>query len=63
MSDTMRCPMSNQPVAADAETIEYKGERFAFCCPLCRARFIEDCELEFIRSTAGAKVSGGDTAD
>ncbi|MEE4174458.1 MAG: hypothetical protein V2I57_09440 [Xanthomonadales bacterium] len=58
MTETVRCPVSNQQVPSDKLSLEYNGERFAFCCPHCRARFIEDCELEFIRSTAGVNASG-----
>ena len=49
-----RCPVSGQQVLSDRFSLEYKGERYVFCCTHCRARFIEDCELEFIRSTAAA---------
>ena len=46
------CPISNQEVFSDTLSLEYKGERYVFCCTHCRARFIEEFELEFIQATA-----------
>jgi hypothetical protein len=34
--------------------LEYEGKRYAFCCPYCRAHFLEECELAFIQSAAGS---------
>ncbi len=47
-----RCPISHQEVFSDTLSLEYKGERYVFCCTHCRARFIEECELEFIQANA-----------
>jgi YHS domain-containing protein len=57
MSQKVICPVCNQEVPQDMLAVEYAGERYAFCCPHCRARFIEDCELEFIQSSGAARGS------
>ena len=39
------CPVTGEPVAADlANTAEYKGKIYHFCCPGCKGPFLKDPE-------------------
>ncbi len=33
------CPIMGSPVGPNAKTVDYKGERVAFCCPGCDAKW------------------------
>lgn len=42
MTRKVKCPVCNQEVPENKLSLEYEGERHAFCCPYYRARFIEE---------------------
>ena len=37
------CPIMRKPVI-QGDNIEYKGERYGFCCPGCSVQFLKDPE-------------------
>jgi YHS domain-containing protein len=58
MTHNVRCAVCGEEVRGDKLSIDYEGERYAFCCRYCRERFVEDCELQSIRSTFGSDDPG-----
>lgn len=45
MPKEMKCPVCQKSTDESVLAVEYEGELYAFCCPYCRERFIEDNEL------------------
>lgn len=57
MSKKMKCPICDKETDETVLAIEYQGELYAFCCPYCRERFVEECELIHVQLTITQKVS------
>jgi hypothetical protein len=33
------CPVMGKPIEAGAQTVDFHGEKVAFCCPKCQGRW------------------------
>jgi uncharacterized CHY-type Zn-finger protein len=54
-----KCSICGETSSESVTAIEYQGIQHTFCCCYCRARFIEECESEFIQGSAREKCLEG----